>query len=45
MINEDDMRFYDEGCIVKSAEDARHNAGKNTQSGIRKSTPAYAREK
>ena len=45
LMNEDDMRFYDEGCLVKSAPKAERAPSKKPQGGTRSGTAIYARGK
>ncbi|MDR2481507.1 MAG: hypothetical protein LBD07_04335 [Spirochaetaceae bacterium] len=45
LMSEDDMRFYDEGCLVKSAPEAERASSQKPQSGTRPAAPAYARGK
>ena len=45
LMSEEDMRFYDEGCLVKSAPETERAPSQKPAGGMRSGAPAFARGK
>ena len=45
LMSEDEMHFYDEGCLVKPAPAGEHSSSKTSADAGRSNAPIYARGK
>ena len=45
LMSEEDMRFYDEGCLVKSAPETERAPSQKPQNRTRSGAPVYAQGK